>query len=51
MPIRPGGRKLAPIQAMLALAKSQGLLVDFSAEPADMKLATQFGPVMAIPGA
>jgi len=48
--VRRGGERMAPLQAMLALAHGQGLPVTFSAEPIDMKLATQFGPVMGIPG-
>jgi len=45
-----GGKKLAPLQGMLALGYSQGLPVKFSAEPMDMNVATQFGPTMVISG-
>ena len=48
--VRAGGKRVAPLPAMLALGYSQGLPVRFSAEPVDMGLATQFGPAMGIPG-
>ena len=48
--VREGGKRIAPLPAMLALGFSQGLKVRFSEEPTDLKLATQFGPVMGIRG-
>jgi len=48
--LRSGGQRMAPLQPMLALAYQQGLPVTFSRKPVDMKLATQFGPMMGIPG-
>jgi hypothetical protein len=48
--VRPGGKKMAPLPAMLALAQSQGMALTLSAKPEDMKAPTQFGPTMLMPG-
>jgi len=47
---RPGGRRLAPLPAMLALGTAQRLPVEVLPPPVDMRLATWFGPVFAVPG-
>ena len=48
--VRPGAERMAPVPAMLALGCRQGLAVQFSSEPVDMRMATQFGPMMAVAG-
>ena len=48
--VRPGGRRVAPLPPMLSLGWSEGLPVSFSRKPEDMRVMTQFGPVMAVPG-
>jgi len=48
--VRAGGKKMAPLPTMLALGLSQGLPVKLSGEALDLRLPTQFGPIMAIEG-
>jgi len=49
--VRAGGKKYAPLPAMLALARRQGLAVELSAKPLDDHApATQFGPAVVIEG-
>lgn len=48
--LRPGGKKMSPLPAMLALAHRQGLPVEFSGKPEDWDLPTLFGPVVTVPG-
>ena len=50
LPVRAGATPSAPVPAMLALAVSQGLSITFTGVPADTGMATQFGPIMEIPG-
>lgn len=48
--VRPGGRPQAPLPAMLALAREQGLAVEVSKDLTDTGLVTEFGPVVHAPG-
>lgn len=49
--VRPGGRRLAPLPPMVALARRYGLAMELSGKPAKTSVRTPWGPYEAVESA